>query len=247
MSLSTSGEKSEKLSNEGIVLSLRSDMARMAAKYKTRISKLVESRNSLIQENKTLTLRLQEFSKTPERSKSPTFSIETSENRPNSYKLLGKFANNIKKVENSLNRSPRPSSSEALQKYLQLTPSHNENLPISTPLNQKKKENRQTKDQVDLLLEDQTLNIEIPFLKESEGVYSFGSKRVFIKVESGKLFIRIGAGFLTLEEFLKIYLPLEIEKKNRAGERKVKEKLVTCFGVQRRSASVSKLPKSCRE
>ena len=240
MSVSTSGEKtSDKNSNEGMVLNLRGQMARMASKYKARISKLIESRNTLIQENKALLQRNQELeaqlsSSQNDRSKSPS-SI-----RPNSYKLLGKYANNIKKIENSLNKSPRLSNGEELNKYLQITPTSARRTPELR---------LKAKDPIDALLEEQSLLSQIKFIKESEGIYSFGSKRVFIKLENNKIFIRIGAGFMTLEEFLKVYLPLETDKINKTKELESRplskareEKFVTCFGVQRRSASVTKLP-----
>lgn len=50
------------------------------------------------------------------------------------------------------------------------------------------------------------------FLREREGVYQFGSKRVYVKMEGDKVFIRVGGGFLTLEEFLRINIPIELEK-----------------------------------
>ena len=45
--------------------------------------------------------------------------------------------------------------------------------------------------------------IKIMFLRESEGVYKFGSKRVHVKVEKGgQVFVRIGGGFIHVEEFI---------------------------------------------
>tara|TARA_B110000285_G_scaffold207612_1_gene247119 strand:+ start:595 stop:723 length:129 start_codon:yes stop_codon:yes gene_type:complete len=41
------------------------------------------------------------------------------------------------------------------------------------------------------------------FLRESEGVYQFGQKRVNIKVMKGnKILIRVGGGFIGIEEFI---------------------------------------------
>ena len=38
------------------------------------------------------------------------------------------------------------------------------------------------------------------FVRESEGVYKFGSKRVYIKVEKGdQIFVRVGGGFMAIE------------------------------------------------
>ncbi len=38
--------------------------------------------------------------------------------------------------------------------------------------------------------------LEVPFCREDKGIYLFGSKRVFVKVENGKIIIRVGGGFM---------------------------------------------------
>jgi len=53
------------------------------------------------------------------------------------------------------------------------------------------------------------------FMRESEGVYQFGSKRVAIKVDKDKINVRVGGGFLSIDEFLDQYTPLELEKLER--------------------------------
>lgn len=50
------------------------------------------------------------------------------------------------------------------------------------------------------------------FLREDNGVYSFGTKRVFAKIENGKVFIRYGGGYQTLEQFVNKYSSIESEK-----------------------------------
>jgi hypothetical protein len=41
------------------------------------------------------------------------------------------------------------------------------------------------------------------FLRESEGVYRFGQKRVFLKIESGnRIYVRVGGGFMFIKEFI---------------------------------------------
>jgi hypothetical protein len=52
-------------------------------------------------------------------------------------------------------------------------------------------------------------------MRESEGVYSFGTKKVAVKVEKDNIKIRVGGGFLSIDEFLDQYTPLEIEKLER--------------------------------
>ena len=51
------------------------------------------------------------------------------------------------------------------------------------------------------------------FIRESEGVYQFGSRRVFIKVEKGgKINVRVGGGYLDIESFINKFTPGETEK-----------------------------------
>ena len=54
--------------------------------------------------------------------------------------------------------------------------------------------------------------LKIMFMRESEGVYQFGTKRVAIKVEKDNIKIRVGGGYLSIDEFLDQYTPLELEK-----------------------------------
>lgn len=53
------------------------------------------------------------------------------------------------------------------------------------------------------------------FMRETEGVYQFGSKRVAVKVDKDKINIRVGGGFLSIDEFLDQYTPAELEKIER--------------------------------
>lgn len=57
--------------------------------------------------------------------------------------------------------------------------------------------------------------MKIMFMRESEGVYQFGSKRVAVKVDKDKINIRVGGGFLSIDEFLDQYTPAELEKIER--------------------------------
>jgi hypothetical protein len=44
--------------------------------------------------------------------------------------------------------------------------------------------------------------LKIMFLRESEGVYEFGSRRIFVRVDQDKINIRVGGGYLSIDEFL---------------------------------------------
>lgn len=57
--------------------------------------------------------------------------------------------------------------------------------------------------------------LKIMFMRESEGVYTFGSKRVMIKVEQNHIKIRVGGGYLSIDEFIDQYTPVELEKLER--------------------------------
>ena len=57
--------------------------------------------------------------------------------------------------------------------------------------------------------------LKIMFMRESEGVYEFGSKRVYVKVEKDKINVRVGGGYLSIDEFLDQYTPTELEKLER--------------------------------
>ena len=57
--------------------------------------------------------------------------------------------------------------------------------------------------------------LKIMFMRESAGVYEFGSSRVHVKVERGKILIKVGGGFMSIDEFLDQYTPVELEKLER--------------------------------
>ncbi len=68
--------------------------------------------------------------------------------------------------------------------------------------------------------------LKIMFMRESEGVYEFGSKRVMVKVEKDKIRVRVGGGFLSIDEFLDQYTAPELEKiKARDPLRRFTEKI----------------------
>jgi hypothetical protein len=60
--------------------------------------------------------------------------------------------------------------------------------------------------------------LKIMFLRETEGVYFFGKKRVYIKIEKGKsLMVRVGGGYISIDEFIDQYTDLELDKVERAN------------------------------
>ena len=55
-------------------------------------------------------------------------------------------------------------------------------------------------------------HLPVSFCRQDEGLYLFGTKRVFIKLENGNIVIRVGGGYMRVEEFVQIYTPLELGK-----------------------------------
>lgn len=45
----------------------------------------------------------------------------------------------------------------------------------------------------------------------------FGSKKIFAKIMNGKLVIRVGGGYMLIDEFLANYAELEMEKEMGGG------------------------------
>ena len=52
----------------------------------------------------------------------------------------------------------------------------------------------------------------VPVKRQSEGQYMYGSKKIFAKIMNGKLVIRVGGGYMLIDEFLKNYAEIEREK-----------------------------------
>lgn len=53
------------------------------------------------------------------------------------------------------------------------------------------------------------------FLRESEGVYQFGSKKIYVKVHQDKIKIRSGGGYMSIEEFLQMYSQSEMDRQQK--------------------------------
>lgn len=65
----------------------------------------------------------------------------------------------------------------------------------------------------------------VPFIREGGGVYVFGTRKVLVNYERGKLTVKVGGGFLPIEEFIQAYSDIEVEKfVNRCQELSPKTK-----------------------
>lgn len=82
----------------------------------------------------------------------------------------------------------------------------------------------------------------VPFQRKDPGVYQFGSKRVFLRVENGVIIVRVGGGYMSIEEFLALYTPLELGRMQETFqnaqqlEGKLEEgRFMECVGVKKRT------------
>jgi len=77
-----------------------------------------------------------------------------------------------------------------------------------------KKFNIEFNDQVDKMFADymNKLNIEVDLKKIERGQYIFGSKKIMAKIKNGNLIIRVGGGYMMIDEFLSAYTTQELAK-----------------------------------
>jgi len=54
--------------------------------------------------------------------------------------------------------------------------------------------------------------LDIPIQRLGDGRYMFGSRKIFAKIMNEKLVIRVGGGFMLIDEFLPTYGQQEYEK-----------------------------------
>ena len=71
-------------------------------------------------------------------------------------------------------------------------------------------------DEVDKKLAEYINNCEVStkskclFVREQAGVYSYFLKKVLMKVEENKIIIRVGGGYMSMEEFLERHNPIDL-------------------------------------
>jgi len=58
----------------------------------------------------------------------------------------------------------------------------------------------------------QHANCPVPIRKLGNGFYLFGTKKIYAKIMNGKLVIRVGGGFMIIEEFIATYADSEMKK-----------------------------------
>lgn len=58
----------------------------------------------------------------------------------------------------------------------------------------------------------------VPIQRLGNGFYMFGTRKIFAKVLNGRLVIRVGGGFMVIEEFISAYAEQEMRKKKYKEE-----------------------------
>ncbi len=61
-------------------------------------------------------------------------------------------------------------------------------------------------------------NCPVPIKKLGNGYYIFGTRKIYAKILNGKLVIRVGGGFMIIEEFINTYAEQELNKINKIQE-----------------------------
>ena len=79
---------------------------------------------------------------------------------------------------------------------------------------------REGDDQVDELMAYHMNEAECPIklTRVAEGQYMFGTKKIFAKVQNDRLVIRVGGGYMRIDEFLSVYTAQELAKLKRENE-----------------------------
>jgi hypothetical protein len=52
----------------------------------------------------------------------------------------------------------------------------------------------------------------MPIKRLGDGNYIFGTRKIYVKLITGRLVVRVGGGFMSIEEFLSQYAEMEMSK-----------------------------------
>ncbi len=63
----------------------------------------------------------------------------------------------------------------------------------------------------------------VPIKRLGNGYYLFGTKKIFAKIMNGKLVIRVGGGFMVIEEFIAAYAESEMKKIHQIEQNQLRD------------------------
>ena len=131
---------------------------------------------------------------------------------------LGKAQNNTVQKEKE---EERPSQNNQMMNPIDQVRQSLPNLEV--PLQQGSKAGS-LDDEINKKLEEfmKTSTIPLKFIRIGEGIYTFGSKKVHIKILNGRLIVRIGGGYMPIEQFVQSYGANELAKMKQCKENEVK-------------------------
>lgn len=99
-------------------------------------------------------------------------------------------------------------------------------------------------DPIDIALSDYVNTrpggLRVHFDREDHGIYNYGTKKIFVKLEQGKLLIRVGGGFMQVEDFVKMYSPVELERFSIAKKEQAQKMRQNYLGKYADSLAVNK-------
>jgi len=55
-------------------------------------------------------------------------------------------------------------------------------------------------------------DLDVPMQRVGDGQYMFGSRKIFAKIMNDKLVVRVGGGYMLIDEFLATYGQQELDK-----------------------------------
>jgi len=64
-----------------------------------------------------------------------------------------------------------------------------------------------------------TFPLDVPIQRLGDGNYMFGSRKIFAKIMNDKLVVRVGGGYMLIDEFLNTYGHQELDKINMLAAR----------------------------
>lgn len=73
------------------------------------------------------------------------------------------------------------------------------------------------KDPVDAMIGDyiNDTGLQVPIRRLGNGYYYFGSRKIFAKIINGKLVIRVGGGYMSIDEFVEHYAQAELNRQEQ--------------------------------
>lgn len=67
-------------------------------------------------------------------------------------------------------------------------------------------------DMIDEMMAQYMNGCAVPMTRLGDGFYLFGTKKIYAKIMNGKLVVRVGGGYMIIEEFLQQYTDQELAK-----------------------------------